>query len=263
MSIATVNNQLIHYEVLGRGQPLLFVHGWLGSWRYWWPSMQALSAGQRSFALDLWGFGDSSKSDELYNLSSYVTMIDQFTTKMGMVQPLVLVGHALGAAVALHYAKKRPDMVTKVVAVSLPLQGDHIHSRLANTAPDTFASKILGKANNFAEVDSELRKTDEKAVKQLVKEVSNINFWHELDQCPRPVMLVYGAQDTVIQMPSDHQDQLQAPEQNRFFVPLDDCNHFPMLQEKAKFNRLLLDFIHADDDVTEFTLKDYWQRRVR
>jgi hypothetical protein len=36
-----------------------------------------------------------------------------------------------------------------------------------------------------------------------------------------------------------------------------------MLQEKAKFNRLLLDFIHADESVTELSPKDYWQRRVR
>jgi pimeloyl-ACP methyl ester carboxylesterase len=263
MSITTVDNQLIHYEALGRGQPLLFVHGWLGSWRYWWPSMQALATGQRSFAIDLWGFGDSSKTPELYNLSSYVAMIDQFIDKMGVVQPLTLVGHALGAAVALRYTRKNPDMVAKLVAVSLPLQGELINSRLANTAPDVFATKVLGKSNSFMEVDSELRKTDQQAMNRLAQELAGINFLEEIAGCPRPVLLVYGGQDQVVQTPLNHDDQLQNPERNRFFVPLDDCNHFPMLQEKAKFNRLLLDFIHADDSVTELAPKDYWQRRVR
>jgi pimeloyl-ACP methyl ester carboxylesterase len=263
MSIATVNNQLIHYEALGRGQPLLFVHGWLGSWRYWWPSMQALSAGQRSFAIDLWGFGDSSKTPSLYNLPSYVKMIEQFIDKMGVVQPITLIGHSLGAAVALRYTKKNPDMVKKLVAVALPLQGESINPRLTNSAPDSFVSKVLGKSNNFAEVDSELRKTDPQAMNQLAKEVGSNNFLQEVAECPRPVLLVYGGQDQVVQMPPNHYDQLQNSGNNRFFVPLDDCNHFPMLQEKAKFNRLLLDFIHADDSVTEFAPKDYWQRRVR
>jgi hypothetical protein len=46
-------------------------------------------------------------------------------------------------------------------------------------------------------------------------------------------------------------------------VSLNECNHFPMLQEKAKFNRLLQEFIHADDDLTELTPKEIWQRRIR
>ena len=98
---------------------------------------------------------------------------------------------------------------------------------------------------------------------QLANELASIDFLEEIASCPRPVMLVYGGQDQVVQMPPDHYDQLQNPDKNRFFVPLADCNHFPMLQEKAKFNRLLLDFIHADDNVTELAPKDYWQRRVR
>jgi CheY-like chemotaxis protein len=33
--------EIVHYEVLGRGRPLIFLHGWIGSWRYWIPSMQS------------------------------------------------------------------------------------------------------------------------------------------------------------------------------------------------------------------------------
>lgn len=262
MSIATIDNQLIHYEALGRGQPLLFIHGWLGSWRYWWPSMQALSAGQRSFAIDLWGYGDSSKSPDLYSLSAYVEMIDRFIDKMGIVRPVTLVGHSLGAAVALRYIKKNPDMVEKLVTVALPLRGDAINPRLGTTMPEAF-SKVLGKSNSFSEVDSELRKTDQLAVNQLTHELTSLDFSQEITACPRPVLMVYGGQDQVVQMPPDNHQPLQDPANNRFFIALDDCSHFPMLQEKAKFNRLLLDFIHADDSVTELALKDYWQRRVR
>lgn len=263
MSIATVDNQLIHYEVLGRGQPLIFVHGWLGSWRYWWPSMQALSTGKRAFAIDLWGFGDSSKAPHLYTLSTYVDMIGQFIDKMGIVQPVILVGHSLGAAVALRFAQSHPENVQKVVAVSLPVQGEFINARLLNTAPDAFLTRVLGKANNFAEVDAEIRKSDQLAVNQMAQELSGLDFTEELAACPRPLLLVAGGQDQVVQLPPGEHGRLQNPDQNCFAVTLEECNHFPMLQEAVKFNRLLLDFIHADDSVTELTPKEYWQRRVR
>ena len=263
MSITTVENQLIHYEVLGRGQPLLFVHGWLGSWRYWWPSMQALSTRQRAFAIDLWGFGDSSKTPDLYSLSAYVKMLDQFIDKMGIVQPVILVGHSLGAAVALRYTKQRSDNVHKLVTVSLPIQGDYIHARLTHSAPDAFVTRVLGKSNSFAEVDTETRKTDQLAMNQLAQELTGINFTNDLRECERPLLIVSGDQDQVVQFPPNGHDQLQDANHNRFFVPLEKCNHFPMLQEKVKFNRLLMDFIHADDSVTELTPKEHWQRRVR
>ena len=93
MSITTVNNHLIHYEALGRGEPLIFVHGWLGSWRYWWPAMQSLSTQNRTFAFDLWGFGDSSKEKEMYTLDLYVSMVDQFMEQLGIITPITLVGH--------------------------------------------------------------------------------------------------------------------------------------------------------------------------
>ncbi|MCK7519753.1 MAG: hypothetical protein MZV64_19525 [Ignavibacteriales bacterium] len=33
--------RIVHYEVLGRGRPVIFLHGWVGSWKYWIASMQS------------------------------------------------------------------------------------------------------------------------------------------------------------------------------------------------------------------------------
>ena len=43
MSALTLDGDLVHYEVLGRGgRPVILLHGWIGSWRYWIPVMQQL-----------------------------------------------------------------------------------------------------------------------------------------------------------------------------------------------------------------------------
>ncbi|MCA9935869.1 MAG: alpha/beta hydrolase, partial [Anaerolineales bacterium] len=227
MSITTVGSNLIHYEVLGRGHPLVFIHGWLGSWRYWWPTMQGLSARHRVFAFDLWGFGDSSKAKGMYSLQAYEEMLDQFIDKLGIATPVTLVGHALGAAVALRYTKKNPELVNKLVTVSLPINGGYINARLANSQPDSFVSKVLGKANSFSEIDSEVRKTDQDAMNNLANELQNTNFVADLDECERPILLIFGEEDAIVKPPSGDYEHLQRPGNNRYYVGIDNCNHFP------------------------------------
>lgn len=261
MSITTIGNHLIHYEVLGRGQPLIFIHGWLGSWRYWWPSMQAMSAQHRSFAFDLWGFGDSSKVPDCYTVDAYVAMIDQFIDQLGVARPVYIIGHSLGAAIGLRYTLKHPENVEKLVSIALPVIGNTINSKLQSSDPDSFL-KSLGRLNSYPEVDTEIRKVDQQAYTRLVNELVETNFATDLAESPRPVLLLYGEQDQVVSAPSGEYDYLTESGNNRFFVKM-DCSHFPMLQEKTKFNRLLLDFFLAGDDLTELAPKEYWTRRTR
>ena len=51
MSMILLKNKMMHYEVLGRGKPLIFLHGWIGSWRYWVPTLQVASANYRAYAV--------------------------------------------------------------------------------------------------------------------------------------------------------------------------------------------------------------------
>ena len=78
MSAVILQNEIVHYEVLGRGRPIIFLHGWVGSWRYWIPAMQAASISFRTYALDLWGFGDSAKNPYYYAIENQTELLDQF-----------------------------------------------------------------------------------------------------------------------------------------------------------------------------------------
>ncbi|HLY27238.1 MAG TPA: alpha/beta fold hydrolase [Aggregatilineales bacterium] len=120
MSAITIENDLVHYEVLGRGRPVIFVHGWLGSWRYWVPAMQQLSTKYRTYALDLWGFGDSGKDSKRYDFKDQVQLLNDFMEKMGIAKA-ALVGHALGAAICLRYASMHPDQIPRMALISPPI----------------------------------------------------------------------------------------------------------------------------------------------
>ena len=120
MSALVIHDDIVHYEVLGRGPGILFIHSWLGSWRYWIPAMQAISTKYRTYAIDLWGFGDSGKKPVNYTLEAQVDLITRFMDHLGVAK-LAFVGHGLGGAVALRFAAQHPEMVARLMTINAPL----------------------------------------------------------------------------------------------------------------------------------------------
>ncbi len=64
MSAIVLQGEIAHYEFLGRGKPVIFLHTWLGSWRYWISTMQSLSMAYRTYALTFEVY-DSAKCQPL------------------------------------------------------------------------------------------------------------------------------------------------------------------------------------------------------
>lgn len=120
MSAITTSGKLVHYEVLGRGRPVILLHGWVGSWRYWIPTMQILQNKYRVYAIDFFGFGDSAKDPEQYTLERQVTLLDDFMTQLA-IPKAALIGHGLGALIATEFARRSPDRVPRLLLTGAPL----------------------------------------------------------------------------------------------------------------------------------------------
>lgn len=120
MSAITAGGDLVHYEVLGRGRPVILVHGWLGSWRYWIPTLQHLQSNYRLYALDLYGFGDSAKNPAKYHIEHQIALLEDFMIQLAITKA-AFVGHGLGAIVVAEYARRYPERVPRLIVVSAPL----------------------------------------------------------------------------------------------------------------------------------------------
>ncbi len=120
MSAITTGGKLVHYEVLGRGRPVILLHGWIGSWRYWIPTMQSLQNKYRVYAIDFFGFGDSAKDPAHYTVEQQVTLLDDFMTQLG-IPKAALIGHGLGALIATEFARRSADRVPRLLIASAPL----------------------------------------------------------------------------------------------------------------------------------------------
>ncbi len=262
MSVVMIDGEVVHYEVLGRGRPLILLHGWVGSWRYWIPTMQAISTSFRTYALDLWGFGDSAKAPENYTLEKQLTLIDQFLQEMG-IGKAAFMGHGLGAILAVIFAHRFPTLVDRLMVTSLPLGSSAINPRLAKESPAALAVWLHPTAMDRTAL-SESEKIDVLAIRRSLAEFEFLNLVDMMRALGTPCLYVYGLNDALIQPPSDAQDEVQAnPLTHTIFF--DASGHFPMLEEASKFNRLAFDFLSLPSGVSprQLQVKEEWKRRVR
>ena len=250
----------MHYEVLGRGRPVIFLHGWVGSWRYWITSMQVASTSYRAYALDLWGFGDTAHSVLNYSLEQQASLIDRFLMEMG-IGKIALVGHGLGALVAMSFASRFPQSVDRVMAVSCPLEYAAVNARLRTAPLPELAEWLSSRTPEFTTALADATKADSQAIAASMVGLQANNIFMGFRSLNIPCLLVYGDKDQAITIPSEDYSLSTMTHQ----VSLENSGHFPMIDETVRFNRLLTDFLALDSGTSprDLQMKEEWRRRVR
>ena len=263
MSAIILESSLIHYEVLGRGRPVVFLHGWVGSWRYWITAMQAAAIQYRAYALDLWGFGDTAKRSEYYSLDKQMGLLDAFLDKLG-VGRIALIGHGLGAVVALKYAARHRGYVNRVMGIGLPVGDVSINPRLRNDSPSALADWLLSNDPVSEAVRVEAPKTDPLAVRTSLDELDPVMLLDLARKLSTPCLLVHGQRDPAVTLNNAALTPYHLPA-NTHQILFEASGHFPMLDEPSKFNRLMNDFLGlaSGESPRKLQLKEEWKRRVR
>jgi pimeloyl-ACP methyl ester carboxylesterase len=100
------------------GPRVVVLHGWLDQAAAWSPVAASLaSEGYRIIAPDHRGHGRSQHGARSgYHFTEYIADLDALLDVLGG-KPVVLVGHSMGASIAVLYAGLRPHMVSHLVLV--------------------------------------------------------------------------------------------------------------------------------------------------
>ena len=102
------------HEWPGRGPAIVAVHGLTSNHTVWYPIADALAGRRRLLAYDLRGRGDSDKPAKGYSLAEHAAdllgLLDHFRLPRAVVM-----GHSLGAHIAVRFASLHPDRVERLV----------------------------------------------------------------------------------------------------------------------------------------------------
>ena len=118
-----------YYEVHGTGEPLLLLHGGLGSIDMFRPLLPALSKGRRVIAVDLHGHGRTELGERPISLVDMGDDMAVVLKSLGVGQVDVL-GYSLGGGVAFRLAVQHPAMVRRLAMVSAGFAQDGFYPEM-------------------------------------------------------------------------------------------------------------------------------------
>ena len=224
--------------------------------------MQATSTFFRTYALDLWGFGDTAKKANYYSIEQQTNLLDDFIKELG-IGKIALVGHGLGAIIAQIYTRRNPNSVDRVMAIGLPHNESAINPRLRSDSPTELADWLLGRSPVTEAARLEAPKADQKAILLSLTTLQNVDLPNLGRKLSTPCLLIHGQNDPAVDAPGSDLEITLPVEISQ--IVFNQSGHFPMLQEPSKFNRLLTDFLSlpSGESPKQLQLKQEWKRRVR
>ena len=126
--------------------PMLLIHGFGANLEQWRSNLNVWGQHRPVYALDLLGFGHSQKAAVVLGAEIWQEQVYDFWQAV-IGQPVILVGHSLGALVTLTAAVRHPDMANRLILLTLPLARQELVSgwidRLARGVESLFATPLL------------------------------------------------------------------------------------------------------------------------
>lgn len=108
---------LLHSKILGKGQPLLILHGYFGTGDNWKTLGSKFANDYQVHLIDQRNHGRSFHAREF----SYEVMSDDLLSyvKYHDLEDIILIGHSMGGKTAMLFASEHPDLVGKLVVADI------------------------------------------------------------------------------------------------------------------------------------------------
>lgn len=250
---------------------MVLVHGLGGFAESWRHNIPALARVATVFAVDLPGYGLSSKPPARYRLADFARALHGFVQALGLGR-VALIGHSLGGAVALTYALTHPARVERLGLIGALVPGAtyrlSLPYRLAAThvlgevlalcacaplyraaiarcfhAPAAAEVEFLVRESYAARTSPEAKAAYLATLRDLRRDIVDHtpDYRRALGSLEAPVLLIHGKQDHVI-VPAHCAEACDALPRSRVRW-IDACGHFPQIEHAAAVNGWLTEFL--------------------
>jgi haloalkane dehalogenase len=268
-----IDDLRVAYRELGEGPPVLMLHGWPTSSYLWREVMPPVAdAGHRAIAVDLPGYGASSKPpDAKYDFAFYDRVLDGFLGALG-IETTALAVHDVGGPIGLHWAAHRPERVTALALLNTlvypefdemalkfieTLSTPGPREQLTSPAGLEFSMKfgLADESNLTPETLAAVVEPFRTDADRAALAAAGIGFTPEgFERIARllpeafantPVRIVYGEQDRILPTVAETMARVKRDLPHTEITTLPDAGHF--LQEEAgpHVGGLLADFLGA------------------
>ena len=116
MPSTEINNLKTSYQVAGKGDVVLLLHGWGGEAASFQPVFEWLAESHKVYALDLPGFGKSQIPHTPWDTSDYAQFVTAFLEKFD-ISKAHLIGHSFGGRISIILSAEHPEKVDKLILV--------------------------------------------------------------------------------------------------------------------------------------------------
>ncbi|MBD5633426.1 MAG: alpha/beta hydrolase [Candidatus Eremiobacteraeota bacterium] len=238
------------------GMAILFLHGWQGAAAVWLPIMEALESRYRTIAPDLRGFGQSNAAPGPYRVETLADDLSALVASLDL-DPLVVVGHSMGAAIAQRFAIDRPDAVEGLVLVApVPASGvpfsPKVDAMFRATAGNAENASAWIAALTYTEPPSEIRALMRAAAAATPAHVALESFdsWAHLDFAEEaatidtPALVLAPAADRPM-TPDFTRERVADVIAGSRFVVIEEAGHYLPLEQPARVAGLIERFVEA------------------
>jgi pimeloyl-ACP methyl ester carboxylesterase len=198
-SLVKVNGIELAYQVFGKGEPLILLHGGFGSVEMFGPNVDLLAAGRQVIGVDLQSHGRTPASIRAMRFETMGDDIAALIKSLGLTDAAIM-GFSLGGAVGLRTAIQHPDAVNRLVLVSTVFKRKGWHPEMTAgmdaMGPET-ALFLMPSPMYEAYKQNAPRVDDWPVLVTQVAELLKVDYdWSaEVARLPMPVMIVAGDAD--------------------------------------------------------------------
>ena len=247
---AKLDGAKIHYTDSGKGkQTLILVHGWTCDETFWSANVPVLAERYRVITLDLPGHGQSDPAPD-YTMDRFARAVKAVADKAKVKRP-VLVGHSMGGAVMLAYARLYPNDVRAIVAVDAAFVDDATVASMQGYVASIAGEN--GKAVRAQMIASMFSDATTEATREHIRHVMTAapdsvaagamrgmfapGFWHT-DQIDIPMLEIASSRSTFV---SEKSLRTRFPKAE--LKRISGTGHFLMMEKPAEFNAMLLEWL--------------------
>ena len=261
---ASVNGTRLYYEIAGRGEPVVLIHGNFGDHRHWDAQFREFDKHSRVLRYDVRGFGKSALPVEAQPYAHYQDLAALL--RYLKVGPAHIMGVSMGSYIATDFVLMHPEMSRSLVVVGPWVSGYKSTSPEIQSMFDAFGAVAKafasGKDAALAAWDSSAfwRATmpDATARAKFDAIARGYSFWHyahndpETVIEPRTVTQLSKISVPTLVLTADHDamrevaDLLAKSIPNAREVVMRDAGHMMQMQKPKQFNRIVLEFLSHD-----------------